>query len=116
MVACFADITFSRLRDLKGDWHEYESKMERRKERDINEKKKRAQYELERKKWKENREAEKKRIAAQQEYDPERPPAPISASPPNTATSTVPIKRKRESLEAEDFESGTSSTSKKRAE
>lgn len=102
-----------RLRDLKGDWHEYESKMERRKERDINEKKKRAQYELDKKKWKENREAEKKRLA-QQAYDPERPP--LSASPPNTATSTVPIKRKRDSLEAEDIESGTSSASRKRVE
>lgn len=87
--------------------------MERRKERDNNERKKRAQYELDKKKWKENREAEKKRLA-QQEYDPERPP--VSASPPNTATSTVPIKRKRESLEAEDIESGISSASKKRAE
>lgn len=87
--------------------------MERRKERDINERKKRAQYELDKKKWKENREAEKKRLA-QQAYDPERPP--LSASPPNTAASTVPVKRKRDSLGAEDIESGTSSASKKRAE
>lgn len=102
-----------RLRDLKGDWHEYESKMERRKEREINDKKKRAQYELEKKKWKENRDAEKKKLA-QQEYDPERPP--VSASTPTTAPSSIPIKRKRESLEAEELESGTTSTSKKRAE
>lgn len=59
------------LRDLKGDWHEYESKIERRKEREINEKKKRAQHEADRKKWKENQ-AEKKKLA-QQEYNPQRP-------------------------------------------
>ncbi|RPB03488.1 Pkinase-domain-containing protein [Choiromyces venosus 120613-1] len=65
------------LRDLKGDWHEYESKIERRREREINEKKKRAQHEVDRKKWKEAQ-AEKKRLA-QQEYNPERPIAPTAS-------------------------------------
>ncbi|KAH8151021.1 uncharacterized protein LAJ45_04722 [Morchella importuna] len=99
------------LRDLKGDWHEYESKIERRKEREINDKKKRAQHELEKKKWRETREAEKRKLA-QQEYDPERPP--ISDSTPTN--SSVPVKRKRDSLDADDLASGTSSASKKRAE
>ncbi|KAH0606232.1 uncharacterized protein H6S33_003893 [Morchella sextelata] len=99
------------LRDLKGDWHEYESKIERRKEREINDKKKRAQHELEKKKWRETREAEKRKLA-QQEYDPERPP--ISDSTPTN--SSVPVKRKRDSLDADDLASGTSSASKKRVE
>jgi CTD kinase subunit alpha len=96
---------------LKGDWHEYESKIERRKEREINDKKKRAQHELEKKKWRETREAEKRKLA-QQEYDPERPP--ISDSTPTN--SSVPVKRKRDSLDADDLASGTSSASKKRVE
>ncbi|CAZ86306.1 unnamed protein product [Tuber melanosporum] len=86
------------LRDLKGDWHEYESKIERRREREINEKKKRALHEVDRRKWKEAQ-AEKKRLA-QQEYNPEQP---ISA----TAT-----KRKREDGDIEP--SGSSGSVKKR--
>jgi len=86
------------LRDLKGDWHEYESKIERRREREINEKKKRALHEVDRRKWKEAQ-AEKKRLA-QQEYNPERP---ISA----TAS-----KRKREDGDIEP--PGSSGSVKKR--
>ncbi|PWW78568.1 Pkinase-domain-containing protein [Tuber magnatum] len=86
------------LRDLKGDWHEYESKIERRRERDINEKKKRALQEVDRKKWKEAQ-AEKKRLA-QQEYNPERP------------MSATASKRKREDGDIEP--PGSSGSVKKR--
>ena len=53
---CVADFSCS-LRDLKGDWHEYESKIERRKDQ-----KKRHD---ERKKVKEAKEAERKRSSQQ---------------------------------------------------
>ncbi|KAF8541354.1 kinase-like domain-containing protein [Trichophaea hybrida] len=62
------------LRDLKGDWHEYESKMERRKERD-NQKKR---HDVERKKAKEAKEAERKR-SAQQDYNNARQINPTSS-------------------------------------
>lgn len=71
----------SGLRDITGDWHEYESKMERRKERD-NQKKR---HEAEKKKAKEDRD-ERKKIAGQQQYDPTRTIEVISSVGPQEDT------------------------------
>ena len=75
----------NRLKDLKGDWHEYESKMERRKERD----KEKKRVDGERKKAKEAKEArdlERKRSAGLGEMG--------NGTVPSAATTSASLKRK----------------------
>ncbi|KAL7274130.1 serine/threonine protein kinase, CMGC, CDC2/CDK subfamily [Rhizina undulata] len=75
------------LRDLKGDWHEYESKAQRRKDRE-QERKRRESYEAEKRKAKEAERKKQYQLYQQQkqaqqqpqEYDPEKPPIAASGS------------------------------------
>ena len=61
-----------RLRDLKGDWHEYESKMERRKEREKDNAKRKADSQRRREERAAKEKERAEAAAGKQEYDPTR--------------------------------------------